>query len=220
MIVDDHEQRDQHHTDDTHPDAVLDVGFTQLGIGVKDSVDFDLEGESAGNKGIGDALGFIFSEGTGNFCAAAGDGALNSGSTVEFAVKDDGKRASDVVGGDASEILGTLQIESEGDLPLTELVTGGHSHGDVFTVHGNMTVNKEILDQRFFPCPELLSLHQLIAAGDAEVLGIFQIFLSKSIVVGVDKTEMELGTHLDEFKEFQLFILCDNGGTQSHIIAA
>ena len=63
MVIDDHQHRDQHHTDDTHPDTVFDVGFTQLGVGVKDSVDFDLEGETAGNKGISDALGFVFGEG-------------------------------------------------------------------------------------------------------------------------------------------------------------
>ena len=83
-----------------------------------------------------------------------------------------------------------------------------------------MTVNKEVLDQGSFAGAELLGLHQFIASGDAEVFGIFLIFLHQSLVVGVDKAEIELGAHLDEFKQFQFFVLGHDGGTQSHIVAA
>ena len=220
MVVDDHEGGNQHHTDDTHPDTVLDVGFAQLGIGVKDGVDFDLEGEAAGNESVSNAFGFVLGEGAGNFGVAAGDGTLNPGSAVELAVKDDGEGAADVVGGDTAELFSALEVEAQSNLTLTELVAGGHGHGDVFAVHGNMTVNEEVLDEGSFTGAELLSLHEFVASGNTEVLGGFLIFLNQSLVVGMDKAEVQLGAHLDEFKEFQLFIFSHNGGAQSHVVAA
>ena len=112
MVVDDHEGGNEDHADDPHPDPVLDVGFAELGIGVEDRVDLDLEGEGAGNEGVGDALDFILGEGAGNLGVAAGDGALDPGRAVQFAVEDDGQTPAHVVGGDAAELFSPLQIET------------------------------------------------------------------------------------------------------------
>ena len=191
----------------------MHTGTTEGRVGVENRLHVDVEGETAGHEGIGNALCLIFGETAGNTGTSSGNGFIDRRSAVQVAVEDDRQLSAHVVFRDPFEVFGTFAVELEHDPQLSgHFIPVRPRHGDIAAIHFRLFANQITVDDRFafFHFGVFQIRH---AFGD---LGIFA-FVDTALVGGdvrFHQTELKFGTHLDDVAEFDLLIFGDDRGAQ------